>query len=424
MFLHTGERPYSCASCDLAFTGKDRLNEHVKKVHPHMAAGRQMGIAPKPDSTSNAVQPTAVSVSNAVKSKRTRKTRSRRLAPQPLPTVCQLQPGTTVLEPTLTSQQPHYSFAIAAQPAAPTYTAACINGQTILLMDQPAIFNPAAAPVFSILPSGGQQSIEQQQQHPIFLPPQTALNDCVISAAPALTAAPAVIPTVPTPAATPKQPIEIEIIDVEEDDEAAKESGGKDCDALEIAMRESEIACCDENENAIKEDSSRNDGNSNQEKTTAPSEEANSNRGGEPETPSDSPAAAAASDQEKAVDGMEQKFPPSSEECGEGCKEEEPSTVASESRALEEEADKTTTVDIVRGEGEDSELKERTAVDKSGDHHLKSLSERLLQIARKSGNGDGDERKKQQQDSFSCDRCGKRYKFLNFLEVHQRRPCK
>ena len=42
MFLHTGERPYRCQSCQSAFTARDRLKGHILKHHPDHPAAQEL----------------------------------------------------------------------------------------------------------------------------------------------------------------------------------------------------------------------------------------------------------------------------------------------------------------------------------------------------------------------------------------------
>ena len=42
MFLHTGERPYRCQSCQSSFTARDRLKGHILKHHPDHPAAQEL----------------------------------------------------------------------------------------------------------------------------------------------------------------------------------------------------------------------------------------------------------------------------------------------------------------------------------------------------------------------------------------------
>lgn len=42
MFLHTGERPYRCQSCQSSFTARDRLKGHILKHHPNHPAAQEL----------------------------------------------------------------------------------------------------------------------------------------------------------------------------------------------------------------------------------------------------------------------------------------------------------------------------------------------------------------------------------------------
>ncbi len=75
MFLHTGERPYRCQSCQSSFTARDRLKGHILKHHPDHPAAQEL-LSQSQSQISQQQQASPCSGSGPPTPKRAKKTES------------------------------------------------------------------------------------------------------------------------------------------------------------------------------------------------------------------------------------------------------------------------------------------------------------------------------------------------------------